>query len=1094
MKKIKKWFLPITSSILGVSAISIGIVNNSSINSNEVTTQLNNFSNSKNIKESSYPILSNNKLDIKQSTKYGFLSYDSGTIYLTSFLGDLVWSFDIAKSGFFANNGLSGATISSLSLGYSNTNNIIGVLGQISNGTNSNGISSFYFQLNMDDGTPYFPNKDPSVEDSEKFKSYFLTNKKGLGPLVNKVSMDDNGNVFIFNQSATLKNQSPNGSDGTIVVLDSRNLSMSYIAIDNSLVTSIPNYFLKNIVEVEKGVYALVTIDNNTNPSKIQMNLINNSFTSIGNSTNNIYTINRTQISESNIIWNPAIFNNSNGTKNIVLPIIGLNGKFVKFELRNKTISYGSEINVNHQIDYIDYDESNNSIYFTNSNGLYKYSLSSSSANLISNDEHSKNSKISIFNVTDNTTNLTNLVTIKDGIIKGLKNISSINVSTQTLINVDKLVITNFKEKALELKFNEKLAADLTNENVKSLLNITNLQSTDYDVELVQLNGEKYVDSNSKHFVIDNINGTIDFRFKLNINSWWSNSTKYSRLLPASNLNIFRKYDDMLFQLVTISSINKEKYEKQQEILTAKYATDITQEEILNYFINQGNGVGINTSDINIYKVNENNEQIGSKDSTKQINVKEDINTGIVTIEYIIKKNEGSSSIGESNIRGSAEFKTTKKLDDYKQISAETSKLLSLKKEKSVLDITSADLINVLSLSDGYSQNVNQWSWKQKNVNYSKEWINDIVNGNLNGTLSYIKDNNVPDKVLDSHLSVSFSSTNYGQTNVENGTGFLTLADKFGKFEGENLSNPFFEVDSALANSWSVTKNKEEISQEFGKEISKFVKTKNPWIDVTKLSWTIDESKSTNNNVHIVIQLQPNTGTNIQLSDGSNLVLTQDWVDALKANTNSAKLFEPIEIDLGASLAVFEWKNDIGGNKTFTSASTKQANLGVNKLSVVLPSEYVDRYEKQDGIGYLDFQEKTQLLKLPEGSYIGTPSTVIANSTVVLNNWTTREGDLSQFIVTNIDLVPDDENGVVTASYTLYYPKLNTYRVASLSLRGFTSINDIIAFWMVIAVLVAIILFSAWLAAHIIKKEKKKNTVFSTKEFYKNFKKVKEVK
>ena len=180
MKKIKQWFLPISSSILGVSAISIGIVYNSSINSNEVTTQLNNFSNSKNIKESSYPILSNNKLDVKQSTKYGFLSYDSGTIYLTSFLGDLVWSFDIAKSGFFANNALSGATISSLSLGYSNTNNIIGVLGQISNGTNSNGISSFYFQLNMDDGTPYFPNKDPSVEDSEKFKSYFLTNKKGI--------------------------------------------------------------------------------------------------------------------------------------------------------------------------------------------------------------------------------------------------------------------------------------------------------------------------------------------------------------------------------------------------------------------------------------------------------------------------------------------------------------------------------------------------------------------------------------------------------------------------------------------------------------------------------------------------------------------------------------------------------------------------------------------------------------------------------------------------------------------------------------------------------------------------------------------------
>lgn len=1093
MKKIKKWFLPITSSILGVSAISIGIVNSSSINSNEVTTQLNNFSNSKNIKESSYPILSNNKFDVKQSTKYGFLSYDSGTIYLTSFLGDLVWSFDIAKSGFFANNALSGATISSLSLGYSNTNNIIGVLGQISNGTNYNGISSFYFQLNMDDGTPYFPNKDPSVEDSEKFKSYFLTNKKGLGPLVNKVSMDDNGNVFIFNQSTTLKHQSPNGSDGTIVVLDSRNLSMSYIAIDNSLVTSIPNYFLKNIVEVEKDVYVLVTIDNDTNPSKIQMNLINNSFTSIANSNNNIYTISGTQISESNIIWNPAIFNNSDGTKNIVLPIIGSNGKFIKFELRNKTISYGSEINVNDQIDYIDYDESNNSIYFTNSNGLNKYSLSSSASSLISNDEHSKNSKISIFNVTDNTTSLTNLVTIKDGIIKGLKNISSINNQTN-LISVEKPVISDFNSYATQLKYNDKLAADLTNEDVIKLLNVSNLTSDKYNTELVKLDGTEYTVGESKRFVADNINGTIDFRFKLNIKNWWSDSTFYSRILPASSVNVFRKYNDMIFQLVTISSIDKNKYDKQQEILSTKYATDITSNEILEYFINQGKGVGITESDINIYTINESGQQTGSKDENKQINVKEDINTGIVTIEYLIKKNEGSTSIGESNIRGSAEFKTNKKLDDYKQISAETSKLLSLKKEKSVLDITSADLINVLSLSNGYSQKVNQWSWKQKNVNYSKEWINDIVNGNLNGTLSYIKDNNVPDKVLDSHLSVSFSSTNYGQTNVENGTGFLTLADKFGKFEGENLSNPFFEVDSVLANSWSVTKNKEEISQEFGKEISKFVKTKNPWIDVTKLSWTIDESKSTDNNVHIVIQLQPNTGTNIQLSDGSNLVLTQDWVDALKANANSAKLFEPIEIDLGASLAVFEWKNDIGGNKTFSSASTKQANLGVNKLSVVLPSEYVDRYEKQDGIGYLDFQEKTQLLKLPEGSYIGTPSTVIANSTVVLNNSTTRQSDLSQFIVTNIDLVPDDENGIVTASYTLYYPKLNTYRVASLSLRGFTSINDIIAFWMVIAVLVAIILFSVWLAAHIIKKEKKKNTVFSTKEFYKNFKKVKEVK
>ena len=1093
MKKIKKWFLPITSSILGVSAISIGIVNNSSINSNEVTTQLNNFSNSKNIKESSYPILSNNKLDVKQSTKYGFLSYDSGTIYLTSFLGDLVWSFDIAKSGFFANNALSGATISSLSLGYSNTNNIIGVLGQISNGTNFNGISSFYFQLNMDDGTPYFPNKDSTISEEEKYKLYFLTNKSGLDSNANKVSMDDNGIVFIFNDKSTLNQQNSNNKNGTISILDFRNLSISHVAIDNQLITSNGNYLLKSITNIENGVYSLITVDSSTNPKKIQMNLINSSFTLIENSSSNVYTINGS-IDLSNVVWNPGIFNNSNRTKNLILPIIGANAKLIDFTYGNKTLTNVSALDINQTVDFIDYDENNNGIYFTNSNGLNKYSLLNKNNNIISNDEHAKSSKISIFNVEDSTSSLSNLVLVKDGNIKGLKDISSINGWTQTLINVDKLVITNFKEKALELKFNEKLAADLTNENVKSLLNITNLQSANYDVELVQLNGEKYVDSNSKHFVIDNINGTIDFRFKLNINSWWSSSTKYSRLLPASNLDIFRKYDDMLFQLVTISSINKEKYEKQQEILSAKYATDITQEEILSYFINQGNGVGINTSDINIYKVNENNEQIGSKDSTKQINVKEDINTGIITIEYIIKKNEGSSSIGESNIRGSAEFKTTKKLDDYKQISAETSKLLFLKKEKSVLDITSADLINVLSLSNGYSQKVNQWSWKQKNVNYSKEWIDDIVNGNLNGTLSYIKDNNVPDKVLDSHLSVSFSSTNYGQTNVENGTGFLTLADKLGKFEGENLSNPFFEVDTALANSWSVTKNKEEISQEFGKEISKFVKTKNPWIDVTKLSWTIDESKSTNNNVHIVIQLQPNTGTNIQLSDGSNLVLTQDWVDALKANENSAKLFEPIEIDLGASLAVFEWKNDIGGNKTFSSASTKQANLGVNKLSVVLPSEYVDRYEKQDGIGYLDFQEKTQLLKLPEGSYIGTPSTVIANSTVVLNNWTTRESDLSQFIVTNIDLVPDDENGIVTASYTLYYPKLNTYRVASLSLRGFTSINDIIAFWMVIAVLVAIILFSAWLAAHIIKKEKKKNTVFSTKEFYKNFKKVKEVK
>lgn len=1093
MKKIKKWFLPIISSILGVSVASIGIINSANDNSNKTTINLNNYSNSQSVKESSYPILSDLKTNVKQSTKDGFLSFKDNKIYMTSFLGDLTWSFDIVNSGFFTNNGLSGVAVSSLSLSYSNTNNIIGVLGKINNGITSNGISSFYFQLNMDDGTPYFPNKDSTISEEEKYKLYFLTNKSGLDSNANKVSMDDNGIVFIFNDKSTLNQQNSNNKNGTISILDFRNLSISHVAIDNQLITSNGNYLLKSITNIENGVYSLITVDSSTNPKKIQMNLINSSFTLIENSSSNVYTINGS-IDLSNVVWNPGIFNNSNRTKNLILPIIGANAKLIDFTYGNKTLTNVSALDINQTVDFIDYDENNNGIYFTNSNGLNKYSLLNKNNNIISNDEHAKSSKISIFNVEDSTSSLSNLVLVKDGNIKGLKDISSINGWTQTLINVDKLVITNFKEKALELKFNEKLAADLTNENVKSLLNITNLQSANYDVELVQLNGEKYVDSNSKHFVIDNINGTIDFRFKLNINSWWSSSTKYSRLLPASNLDIFRKYDDMLFQLVTISSINKEKYEKQQEILSAKYATDITQEEILSYFINQGNGVGINTSDINIYKVNENNEQIGSKDSTKQINVKEDINTGIITIEYIIKKNEGSSSIGESNIRGSAEFKTTKKLDDYKQISAETSKLLFLKKEKSVLDITSADLINVLSLSNGYSQKVNQWSWKQKNVNYSKEWIDDIVNGNLNGTLSYIKDNNVPDKVLDSHLSVSFSSTNYGQTNVENGTGFLTLADKLGKFEGENLSNPFFEVDTALANSWSVTKNKEEISQEFGKEISKFVKTKNPWIDVTKLSWTIDESKSTNNNVHIVIQLQPNTGTNIQLSDGSNLVLTQDWVDALKANENSAKLFEPIEIDLGASLAVFEWKNDIGGNKTFSSASTKQANLGVNKLSVVLPSEYVDRYEKQDGIGYLDFQEKTQLLKLPEGSYIGTPSTVIANSTVVLNNWTTRESDLSQFIVTNIDLVPDDENGIVTASYTLYYPKLNTYRVASLSLRGFTSINDIIAFWMVIAVLVAIILFSAWLAAHIIKKEKKKNTVFSTKEFYKNFKKVKEVK
>lgn len=1099
MKKfIKKWILPISASLLGISVVATGIYNNVDHKNTLASVNLNNSRKTRTEIEQTNPILSNSKTDVKQATKNGFLTKDNNTIYLSSFLGDLVWSYDVANSAFFTNNGLTGATISEMNITYSNNDNIVGVVGKLSSETN--GISSFYFQLNLEDGTPYFPNKNSNVPEVEKYKNYFLTNKNGLDSLANKAFMDENGTVFIVNDNASLGEQKANGVGGNVSVLNSRNLSISNVAIDDTLTTSSSNNVLKSIIEVEKGVYALTTVDNNTNPTKIQMNLINNSFSLIGTQSENVYTLNGVDIS--NVVWNIGALNSdANGDKNLILPIIGTNSKLVKFEYKNKNITSNTQLDVgNKQIDYIDYDELNGDVYFTSNDGLNKCSLKSSSnaatPMLISGNENAKNAKLAIFYTNSNTSSSTNLLLSKDKNLKGLKNIQSSSGETD-LINVEKPQIKDFKEQSIELKYNEKLAGDLNNDDVKKLLSISNVSTDNYKAELVQLNGEPYADeTQSIHFNVDNINGFIEFRFKLSIKNWWSDNSFYTRLLPAYKLDGFRKCNDMIFQLVTIPSIDKSKYEEQQKLLSTQYATDFTAKQILDNFIHQGNGVGITESDINIYKINEDGTEEGKKDTSKQINVKEDINKGLITIEYTIKKNEGSTSIGNSNIRGSADFKTSKKLDDYKQISADVWKLQSLKTQKSILDLTTADLIDSLSLSSGYSQKVSQWTWTSLHQNGSAEWIQDVVNGNLNGTLTYKKDANVPDKVLDSHLSVSFSSTDYGRPNIENGSGFLSLADKFGMFsETETTTNPFFEVDEKLANSWSVSKSVDEIKNEFGNEMSKFIKTKNPWVDTSKLEWKIDETKSTPNKVHMVVKLSPNTQTNILLSDGSHLTLTNEWVNALKNNSKSAKLFEPIEFELGASLAVFEWKNDIGSNQTFTNASTTQADLGVNKLSGILPSNYVNSYSKQDGIGYLEFQEKTNLLKLTNGSYIETPTKNIKNSTISTNeNTTKQENNISQFVVKNIDLVPDDETGTVTANYTLYYPQLNTYRVASLNLRGFISVNDIIAFWMVIIVVAAIVLFAIWLALHIIKKEKKKNTVFSTKQFYKNFKKVKEVK
>ncbi|KFB07315.1 hypothetical protein P271_146 [Malacoplasma iowae DK-CPA] len=1094
MKKfIKKWILPISASLLGISVVATGIYNNVDHKNTLASVNLNNSRKTRTEIEQTNPILSNSKTDVKQATKNGFLTKDNNTIYLSSFLGDLVWSYDVANSEFFTNNGLTGATISEMNITYSNNDNIVGVVGKLS--SEISGISSFYFQLNLEDGTPYFPNRNSNVPETEKYKNYFITNKNGLDSSANKAFMDENGTVFIVNDNASLVGQNANGVSGNVSVLNSRNLSISNVAIDDTLISNISNNVLKSIVEVEKGVYALTTVDNNTNPTKIQMNLINNSFSLIGTQSGNFYNFNDVNIS--NVVWNVGVLNspNNNGDKDLILPIIGNSGKLVKFEYRSKNITNNSDITINKQIDYIDYDQINGDVYFTSNDGLNKYSLKNagSMATIISSDSNSKNAKLAIFNTTDNTNSTTNLLLSKNKTLKGIKNVQNSSGET-TLIDVVKPEIKDFKEQANTLKYNEKLAGDLNNDDVKKLLSISNVSTENYKAELVQLNGDPYTDeTQTVHFNVDNINGFIEFRFKLEIKNWWTDNSFYTRLLPAYKLDGFRKYNEMTFQLVTIPSINKTKYEEQQKLLSNQYATDFTSKQIFDYFIEQGSGVGISESDINIYKIDENGNEIGKKDDNKQINVKEDINKGLISIEYIIKKNEGSTSIGNSNIRGSADFKTSKKLDDYKQISADAWKLQSLKTQKSILDLTTADLIETLYLSNGYSQKVSQWTWTPSHQNGSAEWIQDVVNGNLNGTLTYKRDSNVPDKVVDSHLSVRFSSTDYGQQNVASGLGFLSLADKFGMFsETETTTNPFFEVDEKLANSWSVSKSVDEIKNEFGNEMSKFIKTKNPWVDTSKLEWKIDEAKSTPNKVHMVVKLSPNTQTNILLSDGSHLTLTNEWVNALKNNSKSAKLFEPIEFELGASLAVFEWKNDIGSNQTFTNASTTQADLGVNKLSGILPSNYVNSYSKQDGIGYLEFQEKTNLLKLTNGSYIETPTKNIKNSTISTNeNTTKQENNISQFVVKNIDLVPDDETGTVTANYTLYYPQLNTYRVASLNLRGFISVNDIIAFWMVIIVVAAIVLFAIWLALHIIKKEKKKIQYFQQSSSTKTLKKLK---
>lgn len=270
------------------------------------------------------------------------------------------------------------------------------------------------------------------------------------------------------------------------------------------------------------------------------------------------------------------------------------------------------------------------------------------------------------------------------------------------------------KEASLNNTIKYKLPSQITKSDLISLFKFKNAFSNDY----VNPNSQYTIDA-TVGTPNDN-NGTLTYVYEI---TWTApfDTNKTVTYKASGTINNLYKLSNINFKFVTDASIDSNKYNQIVELKKIKYPSEITKEEIKNYFIqysiidNQGNQLNI----IDDY--------ITLTPTDNEGNLKVDIN---------LPTDKLPTGVGNNNLNYSHTFNgfINKSQWSYTVIENTSETLKSMYPSL----VSKTDLINnIVTLGTGYSKDINDWQI---------EYTTDDINGSFTvNKFIYIKnDANIP--------------------------------------------------------------------------------------------------------------------------------------------------------------------------------------------------------------------------------------------------------------------------------------------------------------------------------------------------------------
>lgn len=976
-------------------------------------------------------------------TPNGILSVHNNVVNLTLYNNIAAWSFNIMNSNFMLqlNGGTRPSSISNVGVKYNtytkNTIFVYGVGHYPASGDNQQAKNvSFLFQINLSSGTPYLLNNNYSTS--------ILTSTKNSNALNNSIDWvvlnQNDGTFFVFSKSQSTTQK-------TITKFSSINYSSVNIDSTN-LVTLLSGNKLINVANLYGNYFSVSTVSSQqTNDSNnvdfyiLDFNLTQLTAKQTINSTNNV----------ENSIADPIAFSNSNSSNiTIVLPFLtdgftndidvakkmnifrfspnendSTNGGKKKIEMASieigkseNTANSGSPSN---QYAYgYRVDQKNKRLFVStvdnNSQKLFCYTLDDSGkystvyevANFTSNGAtKAGEKKLSSFFIVNDINVDTNSYLIREELTfaNGTKDLLSavnyfkgkITINGNAILSdvgaLDVYSLKDINTSIKEEKLDQHLPSDLTEDKLIKMVKLVNSKGQ-------EITGVTKTLSPSSPNVLNDTTGSINVVIQYSVNNWWNPATSISFSFPIATSGFYTR-DSLSFKLVKSANDDSSKW-NQINALKNKLPSKVTKQEIMKSFYVTGANLKINDTHISITTMQtDGKKNLDVATQSTPIQVIADDDNGTLLINYNLTS-ISSSNIPVDNIIGSYRYSGFLRTGGWDKVTLNTNIFSSLKKNKLAYQITKKEIIDSLNLSSYYSRGEDDWELTIDNADQTTEQFKEnIINGTMSFTIKYkATKNGVPDSIPAENYTVKV-----GGTGNADGNGFMTL----GEYVGNKIT-----LDSRRMNELTSSMNTEDIKNSINNIISDYSTAKNNWVDVSnQFSFTLDNNQSTD--TKLVFNGTPNNEliTNIDVISNNNKVkLKLDKTFQDKLLGKQPNLFDDIKkIDVNANITVHNWNHGISNsinNVTYRDlfAGSSPDNM---KYNYVLPSTFVDSFENNQEYGKIEFQKTFNLLK--EYSKLNESGQI-------------DKTDVIYYEIKYVQLIPDNESGLVIVNYTVEYPNI----------------------------------------------------------------------